>query len=230
VPGPLVAAPLRREDRPFDWAVGHRDSDGSRAGVYRGPTATATETDRPVPYDATVTDQPQPDAGAAGERQPGERLPGERKPGEQPPPEHRRRLERPPGERYARATSAPGTAGVTRAVAIATLIGLGGATLMVVLAGQVAVSSGLLVVAALMGRFIGLALRTARGRITPARARALALAIALVAIGLAQLGIWLYARSEGGVLGLTDYLGETFGVLVPLELAVGAVIAALSAD
>jgi hypothetical protein len=152
----------------------------------------------------------------------------QRQPGERPP---RKTLERPPGERYARREAATDEApSAARAIAIAILAGLGGAALMVILAGQLAVSSGLLIVAALMGRLIGLALRMARGRVTPAQARLLAVGISLAAIGLAQLGMWLYARSEGGVLELTDYLGQTFGFLVPLELALGGAIAVLSAD
>jgi hypothetical protein len=44
-----------------------------------------------------------------------------------------------------------------------------------------------------------------------------------------QLGLWLYALTEGGVLGPIDYLGEVFGLLVPLELGVAAVIGWMSA-
>ena len=101
---------------------------------------------------------------------------------------------------------------------------------MVFLAGQLAVSSGLLVVAVVVGRFVGVGLRTARGALTPAAARTLALVIAIAGVGAAQIGIWLYARSEGGVLELADYLGQTFGPLVPLEIVLAAVIAILSAD
>jgi hypothetical protein len=54
----------------------------------------------------------------------------------------------------------------------------------------------------------------------------------IIAVGgviLGQLGIWLIARSEGGVLGFTDYLGDVFGALVPIELGLAAVIAWLTA-
>jgi hypothetical protein len=101
---------------------------------------------------------------------------------------------------------------------------------MVLLAGQLAVSSGLLVVAVVVGRFVGLGLRTARGALTPGRARLLAVLIAAGGVAAAQLGMWAYARSEGGVLELVDYLGQTFGPLVPLEVAFAAVVAVLSAD
>ena len=46
-----------------------------------------------------------------------------------------------------------------------------------------------------------------------------AVGIAIGSVGLGQLGLWLYARTEGGVLTLPDYLVQTFGVLVPLQAA-----------
>jgi hypothetical protein len=113
---------------------------------------------------------------------------------------------------------------------LAVLVALAGAVLMVFLAGQLAVSSGLVVVAVVMGRFVGVAIRTARSALNPGRRRALALVIAVAGVGVAQVGIWLYARSEGGVLELVDYLGQTFGPLVLVEILFAAVIAALSAD
>jgi hypothetical protein len=154
-------------------------------------------------------------------------------PGERRPPDHvdaARRLERPPGERYERPPTEAAQTSARSGIAIAVAVAVAGVILMVLLAGQLAVSSGLLVVAVAMGRFVGLGLRTARGALSPARARTLALVIAIGAIVLAQIGIWLYARSEGGVLELADYLGETFGPLVPLEVALAGVIAVLSAD
>jgi hypothetical protein len=110
------------------------------------------------------------------------------------------------------------------------LVAVGGAVLMVFLAGQLAVSSGLLVVAALIGRFVGVGLRMERGALTPTLARTIALAIAVGGVAIAQVGIWLYARSEGGVLEFADYLGQTFGPLVPLEILLAGVIALISAD
>jgi hypothetical protein len=52
-----------------------------------------------------------------------------------------------------------------------------------------------------------------------------ALALTLGAVALAQLGIWLYARWEGGALGIVDYLAQAFGPLVPLQFAVAGVVA-----
>jgi len=42
-------------------------------------------------------------------------------------------------------------------------------------------------------------------------------------------GTWLHALAEGGALGLLDYLFETFGVIVPLELLIASVAAAWGA-
>ena len=137
----------------------------------------------------------------------------EQEPGERP---NRPRLDRPPGARYAEAAEAPAHASPVRGVAWAALVAVGGAAAIVALGGPLAVSVGLLVVAFLIGRFVGLTLRS--------RCRA-AVIIALLAIVVGQLGIWLYARSEGGVLGLVDYLGQAFGWLVPAQLLVGAAVA-----
>jgi len=52
-----------------------------------------------------------------------------------------------------------------------------------------------------------------------------AVALAVGSVVLGQLGLWLYARVEGGVLPLGGYLAETFGVLVPFQVAVAAIVA-----
>jgi hypothetical protein len=80
----------------------------------------------------------------------------------------------------------------------------------------------LLVVAALIGRYVAVALRA--GGAPDHGAEAVAVGLAILGVALGQLGIWLYARSEGGVLGLLDYLAQTFGWLVPLQLAVAAAV------
>ena len=136
-------------------------------------------------------------------------------PGERP---NRTRLERPPGERY----DQPAQAGDTtadrpfRGLAWAAAVALVGAAVVVALGGPLAISVGLVVVAFVIGRLVGLALR---GRPAPA------VTIALLGILLGQVGIWLFARSEGGVLGLADYLGQAFGWLVVAQLVVGAAVA-----
>jgi hypothetical protein len=54
-------------------------------------------------------------------------------------------------------------------------------------------------------------------------------AFAVLAVALGQAGLWAYGRAEGGVLGPLDYLAETFGLLVPVEVAVAWIVAWISA-
>jgi hypothetical protein len=110
-----------------------------------------------------------------------------------------------------------------RALAAGTLAALLGAAAITVAAGLLALTAGLLVVALAIGRAVGLVVAAANGRGRRSVATALALALASVALG--QLGTWLVARAEGGVLDLGPYLAETFGILVPLELAFAALAA-----
>jgi hypothetical protein len=87
--------------------------------------------------------------------------------------------------------------------------------------------AGLLVVAAVVGRLVGLAIRgTSLDR---DRRGIVAAAIAVGSVVLGLIGTWAYGRWEGGVLGPVDYLAETFGILVPLELAVAGLVAWWSA-
>jgi hypothetical protein len=58
----------------------------------------------------------------------------------------------------------------------------------------------------------------------------LAIAFSIVALVVAAVGTWLHALAEGGALGLVDYLLETFGVIVPLELLIATVAAAWGAS
>jgi hypothetical protein len=52
-----------------------------------------------------------------------------------------------------------------------------------------------------------------------------AVVLAAIAVLAGQVGLWLYAQTEGGVLTLPDYLGQTFGVLVPLQLVIAVALA-----
>jgi hypothetical protein len=149
-----------------------------------------------------------------------------------------RRLARPPSERYRDAGPVPepdtdgvptnGSAG--RAVAFGALAAIGVAAAITVLGGVLLVTAGLIVVAAVGGWVVAAAVRagTAPALRRPQRSwAAVILAVAGVAVG--QLGLWLYARYEGGVLGPLDHLAQTYGILVPLELGVAAVAAWLAA-
>ncbi len=122
-------------------------------------------------------------------------------------------------------------ASATRGTA-ARAVGLGAAAAVVVVAavvvlgGILAISAGLVVVAAAAGYAIALAVQSGAGSSLtgPARRRT-ALMLAVLAILLGQVGLWLFARSEGGVLSPIDYLGQTFGVLVPLQVLIAAAAA-----
>jgi hypothetical protein len=144
-----------------------------------------------------------------------------------------RRLERPPSERYAPQPAAddagpPGS--IVRAAAYGDGAGLLGAVVIVLLAGVVAIGAGLLVVAVAVGRFVGLAVRAGGGaQVAPRVATLLAVVTALASVGLGQVGTWLYARSEGGVLDLAGYLDQAFGWLVPAQFAAAAIVAWWSA-
>ena len=115
-------------------------------------------------------------------------------------------------------------------MAIALVVALLGALAIIVLGAIATVTTGLIVVAGGLGFGVGQALRVgAREKLAPGRRIGLAVGLTLIAIALAQLGIWQYARAEGGVLPLIDYLAEVFGPLVIAEFAVGAVVAWLAA-
>jgi hypothetical protein len=173
-----------------------------------------TPTTNPTPGQPPVDDPSEPSQG-----------PGER------------RLAHPPSDRYRAATAAtppaetvdPG-ASIPRGIAIASVAAILGAVALVVLGGVLSQTSGLLIVAGATGWGAGAGLRFGAGdRLAPSRRWATAVILSLAAVALAQLGLWQYARSEGGVLPPLDYLGEVFGPLVPLELATAGVVAWLMA-
>lgn len=148
-----------------------------------------------------------------------------------PPTPGERRLDRPPSDRYRdipgvdaeSAGAGDGRGSLGRAIVAGLVGGLAGAAATVILGGVLGVSAGLLVVAAGTGWIVGAATRIGgAGAIEPGRCRAVAVTLAIVAVALGQLGLWLYARTEGGVLTLPDYLAQTFGLLVPLQAAFAA--------
>jgi hypothetical protein len=111
------------------------------------------------------------------------------------------------------------------------LIGAAGsAGILTVLGGVFAFSAGLVALAGLLGWAIARGVRLGGGPAVSASARSrLSAGFAALAVLGAQLGLWLFARSEGGVLGPLDYLGETFGVLIPIQLVVAVVVGWASA-
>jgi hypothetical protein len=92
-----------------------------------------------------------------------------------------------------------------------------GAAAIGVLGGPLSLTAGLLAVAALLGWVIGRLTR-------PSLAVGIVLAVGSVGLGL--VAIWLFARSEGGVLPLLDYLADVQGVLAPLDLLIAGLAAA----
>ena len=151
-----------------------------------------------------------------------------------------RRLARPPSDRY-RTVAPAAEAGsdgeqaeaggsLGRAVAFGALTGLVLASAITVLGGVLLITAGLIAVAGLGGWAIAVAVRAGGlDAVAPSRRRALAVGLAVAAVLAGQLGLWLFARYEGGVLGPVDYLAETFGLLVPLQFLVGVAAAWLAA-
>jgi hypothetical protein len=147
-----------------------------------------------------------------------------------------RRLARPPSDRYreaetrAAAAAAPRQVSPVRGVTLGALVGLGGAAVIVLVGGVLAMTIGLIVVAGILGWLVAVAVGHGAGATLPTARRAwAAAAIALIAVLLGQVGLWLYAASEGGVLSLPDYLGEVYGPLVPVQAIIAPVIAWVTA-
>lgn len=153
-----------------------------------------------------------------------------------------RRLARPPSERYGKGPAAgapPAVQGLpgprpdtaarhapARGVAFGAIAALVGAALIAIFGGALAISAGLLVVASGIGYAVGLATVIGAGDTLSAGARPwIAAALAGLGVILGQVGLWLFARAEGGVLAPIDYLGQTFGPLVPVEVFLAAGVA-----
>ncbi|HEX5148304.1 MAG TPA: hypothetical protein VFW02_04435 [Candidatus Limnocylindrales bacterium] len=158
-------------------------------------------------------DPPRPEPGTEPPRIPGER-----------------RLAHPPSDRYREVEPPPAVedpaASPARGVAVGIVAAIAGAAAITLLGGLLAMTSGLLVAAGATGWAVGIALRAgATGRLPAGRRAQLAVILAVLAVVLGQIGLWAYARSEGGVLDPVGYLAEVFGWLVPLELLAAGVVA-----
>jgi hypothetical protein len=154
---------------------------------------------------------------------PGDRIPSATRPRPRP-------LSEPPSARFGRRQGETGVgepigAGSGSAlrgpILRATLVAIVGATAIVGVGGALAYPFGLPFVAGGMGIVIGLLSARAaapEGGTQPVPRRTVvrvAIAIVLGGVVAGFLGLWLFARSEGGVLGPLAYLSETFGLLVP---------------
>jgi hypothetical protein len=158
-------------------------------------------------------------------------------------PEHKdggeRRLARPPSDRYrSAAPAAPAGDGeqaeaggsLGRAIAFGALTALVLAAAITVLGGVLLITAGLIAVAGLGGWAIAVAVRAGGlEAVASSRRRALAVGFAAAGVLAGQLGLWLFARYEGGVLGPVDYLAETFELLVPPQFLFATAAAWLAA-
>lgn len=132
------------------------------------------------------------------------------------PGERRPLLDRAPSERYPVLTPPP-AADPLAGVLVPLAIVVGGAIAFVVLGGILAVTAGLVVLAAVIGWLIGTFVSP------PLRAGLVGLGA--VAVGL--LAVWLFGRIEGGVMDPVAYLlAVQGGPLVVLELLAGGGLAA----
>ena len=163
---------------------------------------------------------------------PGDRAPAERGPAA-------RRLDRPPADRYrgfdrrdsAESTGAPiegptGGGSVARSAAWTAPAAIVALIVYWVFAGPLAFSAGLVVVGIFAGRMIGLTAKAGGGTAVTSDQRVVVALVTTVGwFVAAQVATWIYARNEGGVLPILDYLLQTFGPVVPL-VAIAAVLAA----
>jgi hypothetical protein len=101
----------------------------------------------------------------------------------------------------------------------------------VTVGGVLASTFGLLLIGGITGTVVGLLVARAAvpdngSAPTPRRTVIrVAIGVALVAVVLGDVGLWLFALTEGGVLGPVDYLWTTFGPFVP-GIALVAVLTA----
>ncbi len=148
-------------------------------------------------------------------------------PGETVLPAARRRLERPPSDRFAiREPETARTGSTVRAIVGAAVASLAGAAILAILASPLALSEPLVLVALLTGLVAGRGARWGGGRVVSTRRRrVIATSIVLAAIAGVQVAVWQLAIAEGGVLPLGDYLVEVFGPVAPLEIVAGGVAA-----
>ena len=157
-----------------------------------------------------------------------------------------RRLARPPGERYGQGSAGSGTTGGTPAADAASalpgpliralLVSVVGAAALFVVGALLASTAGLLFTSGITGAAIGLVLARAALPRTGARPAGrgtvawIAIALSLAAVAVSAVTTWLFARQEGGTLGLLDYLLEAFGPFIPGEAVIAAVAAAWGAN
>ena len=118
----------------------------------------------------------------------------------------------------------------------ALLVGAFGTFALFVVGALFASAAGLLFASGAVGGAVGLVLARAAvprddARPVPRRTVAqVAVAVAVAAVAIAAIATWLFARAEGGTLGIVDYLLDAFGLFIPGEVAIGAVAAVWGAN
>jgi hypothetical protein len=162
--------------------------------------------------DPTTTEPTEPTDARSGDRSPGDRSPGDRS------PNRPAQLDRPPSDRYA-PLPIPEVAGLRTRADRALGVALAGSAVIVLLGGPLSMTAGLLAVSVVIGLIVGGILR---------QPTLLAVGIAIGAIVLGLVGVWLFARSEGGVLDPLTYLAEVQGPLAPIQLLLAALAAVVS--
>jgi hypothetical protein len=115
---------------------------------------------------------------------------------------------------------------VGRAAWIGAGVALLGALAITLAGGALTLTAGLIAVAGIAGWAVAGAVRAAGGTaLAPDRRVTIAVALALAGAIAGQLGLWLYARYQGGTLDPVALLVEVYGPLVPLELAAAGIVA-----
>jgi hypothetical protein len=147
-----------------------------------------------------------------------------------------RRLEEPPSARYAGPpeTTGPidgGGSALAGPLARASLVAAAGALALTIVGALLASTVGLLFVAGVTGAAVGLVLSRAAvpaedaAPVPRARVARFSIGLSVIAVVVAAVATWAYARGEGGTLGVVDYLLATFGPFVPAEAVIAAVTA-----
>jgi ABC-type sugar transport system permease subunit len=181
------------------------------AAVYRAVRGRRADEDAGRPDTMTAMDDPTTTDPRDRADPPTDTEPGDR------PPSRQTRLDRPPSERYGPAPTAE-AAGLRTRAARALGVALVGAAIIAVLGGPLSMTAGLLAVAVLIGLIVGAMLRQT----------ALAVGMAVGSVVLGLLAVWLFSRSEGGVLDPLSYFAEVQGPLAPIQLVLAALAAIIS--
>jgi hypothetical protein len=149
-------------------------------------------------------------------------------------------LETPPSQRYVSAArpadgrgpgsdATDGGPSLTRGVLFGGAVALFLAGVIVLFGGVFAFQAGLIVIALFLGRLTALAVSAGAGpALSRTARRALSVGLSLAGVAVAQAGLWIWAIAQGGVLGPVEYLSQTFGALVPLQLLLAGGAAWLS--